>query len=518
MLRFNLTLFFVAWFAFHALSLRPPGADVNRLEDSLSELLVFETDTLVIETINGFGPVNNVFEHNSFTILEDTFIDFCASTNFPQDQIELNPSSSAAQGEINELSNLCFQYTPNPNYFGYDVLQVILCSPTQCDTAVIVVHVIPVNDSPVGNTDFASCDDRTPILLNVLANDYDVDGSAVAISGVLDEGHGEIVINESGELIYFPELGFCGVDVVTYTIADTGSNNSFGQAMVYITVTPADTDHDLIPDYFEGIVSDVDDDGFFNHEDSDSDNDGIPDQVEAAFVAMDLCAVEVADSDSDGLADYLDGDSDNDGILDMIEAGAMPWSPIDSDNDGRADYVDVDSDNDGISDFLEQNIDSDGDGTPNYLDLDSDNDGLLDSIENPYLNILVDTDNDSVPDFLDIDSNNDGVLDEHEGIAESDLFDTELALTIPEGFSPNGDGVADTWEIKNLIDHYPNAEIEIFNRWGSRIYSAAPFSSGWRGNSTSSNVGDLPSGTYFFKVELNHGEASPIHGFVYLSR
>lgn len=57
-------------------------------------------------------------------------------------------------------------------------------------------------------------------------------------------------------------------------------------------------------------------------------------------------------------------DSDNDGIPDNIEGRE------DSDNDGIPNYLDDDSDNDGIPDALEGLSDSDNDGIPNYLDKD----------------------------------------------------------------------------------------------------------------------------------------------------
>ncbi|MBN2725726.1 MAG: hypothetical protein JXR95_16800 [Deltaproteobacteria bacterium] len=86
--------------------------------------------------------------------------------------------------------------------------------------------------------------------------------------------------------------------------------------------------------------------------DGDDDLDGIPNRVEG-------CGSEVRDSDGDGWYDFNDTDSDNDGVSDRVEAGDYPEFPIDSDGDGDPDYRDKDSDNDGLNDGEE---DQNGDG------------------------------------------------------------------------------------------------------------------------------------------------------------
>jgi hypothetical protein len=67
------------------------------------------------------------------------------------------------------------------------------------------------------------------------------------------------------------------------------------------------------------------------------------------------------DTDQDGIADYKDTDSDNDGVPDAVEAGdgAVETPPFDTDGDGIPDFCDMDSDNDGVNDLDE---DRNGDG------------------------------------------------------------------------------------------------------------------------------------------------------------
>ncbi|MCB1810307.1 MAG: hypothetical protein KDK04_01090 [Candidatus Competibacteraceae bacterium] len=88
---------------------------------------------------------------------------------------------------------------------------------------------------------------------------------------------------------------------------------------------------------------------------ADTDNDGIPDDVEQLLLDPDTPTDSngYPDSDGDGVADYRDQDSDGDGIFDRDEGDG------DTDNDGIADYLDSDSDGDGFSDAEEQLAGSD---------------------------------------------------------------------------------------------------------------------------------------------------------------
>jgi uncharacterized repeat protein (TIGR01451 family)/gliding motility-associated-like protein len=89
---------------------------------------------------------------------------------------------------------------------------------------------------------------------------------------------------------------------------------------------------------------------------------------------------------------------------------------------------------------------------------------------------------------------------------------------IPEGFSPNGDGVNDLFVIRG-ISHFPENNIVIFNRWGNKVFEASPYQSTWDGKSTNNlQIGgeDLPVGTYFYVLELGNG-SDFYKGTIYLN-
>ena len=191
--------------------------------------------------------------------------------------------------------------------------------------------------------------------------------------------------------------------------------------------------------------------------DGDSNNDGIPNYLDPTFPGrIDINGDGVDDrfdTDLDGIINMLDLDSDNDGIPDVVEAYG-----VDANGDGKIDNF-IDTDGDGLSDNVDSRIsiingayntgiglgrpDLDGDGVPNFLDLDSDADGIPDLVESGG----ADTNNDGKVDGF-TDANGDGL---HDGY----YMATALLKT---GADTNGDGKADSYPYKNLDrDFRPNA-------------------------------------------------------------
>lgn len=88
-------------------------------------------------------------------------------------------------------------------------------------------------------------------------------------------------------------------------------------------------------------------------------------------------------------------------------------------------------------------------------------------------------------------------------------------LYLANVFSPNGDGRNDIWKLpKEYL--FPDLEIEIFNRWGALVWSAAgdKAARGWDGRTNNGKV--LPIGTYWYviKFNINSSEWKPLTGSV----
>jgi gliding motility-associated-like protein len=88
----------------------------------------------------------------------------------------------------------------------------------------------------------------------------------------------------------------------------------------------------------------------------------------------------------------------------------------------------------------------------------------------------------------------------NECFAESEIIIEVLPpVKIPNGFTPNGDGTNDTWEIENS-SAYPNMEVEVFNRWGNRVFQAKGYAASWDGRLDNK---ELPAATYYYIIRLH---------------
>jgi gliding motility-associated-like protein len=107
------------------------------------------------------------------------------------------------------------------------------------------------------------------------------------------------------------------------------------------------------------------------------------------------------------------------------------------------------------------------------------------------------------------------VFSEIDGCQFSETFTVivEPPINPFNAFTPNSDGFNDTWEI-DRIQEYPNAQIVIYSRWGSKVFQTTNYRNDWDGD-------DLPAATYYYVIELNDIEnfdAPPITGSVTIMR
>jgi hypothetical protein len=126
-------------------------------------------------------------------------------------------------------------YTPAPDYNGADTFSFVV-NDGRIDSlpATISLTVAAVDDAPVAGDDSVTTEADTPIVINVLSNDADVDGDAIAISAVADPAHG-MATDDGTRITYVPDPEFVGTDTFTYTIVAAGVTAT---ADVTVTVAP----------------------------------------------------------------------------------------------------------------------------------------------------------------------------------------------------------------------------------------------------------------------------------------
>ena len=101
-----------------------------------------------------------------------------------------------------------------------------------------------VGEKPVAGDNIAITNEDTPVLINVLGNDQDADGTVNPATITIDDApdHGSVVINlATGFIEYSPALNYSGPDTFTYTVADNEGNVS-DPATVRVTVIPVADD------------------------------------------------------------------------------------------------------------------------------------------------------------------------------------------------------------------------------------------------------------------------------------
>jgi gliding motility-associated-like protein len=80
---------------------------------------------------------------------------------------------------------------------------------------------------------------------------------------------------------------------------------------------------------------------------------------------------------------------------------------------------------------------------------------------------------------------------------------------VPNTFTPNRDGINDTWEILN-IEQYPNCKVQIFNQWGNLVFTSDGYKQQWDGSYKGQ---ELPLATYYYIIQLDNKE-KPLSGSV----
>ncbi len=98
--------------------------------------------------------------------------------------------------------------------------------------------------------------------------------------------------------------------------------------------------------------------------------------------------------------------------------------------------------------------------------------------------------------------------------ADSVLVSINDVCELSNAITPNGDGFNDSWSIPQAQSN-PNVTVTIFNRWGQEVYSSSAYNNGNGWNGTNNDGTALPTGTYYYVIDLNDG-TDPLSGHITL--
>ena len=157
-------------------------------------------------------------------------------------------------------------------------------------------------------------------------------------------------------------------------------------------------------------------------------------------------------------------------------------------------------------------LDTDGDGIADGDDTDDDNDGVLDDDDNSPLipnPDQKDTDGDGLAD-VEEDCDNDGIINYY----DTDVASCQEPILMKKkyGFSPNGDGVNDTWVVED-IELFPNNVVNIYNRSGKLVFTMKGYGNTYDGTFKGKK---LPVGAYLYIIDLGNG-SQPTRGWIYIN-
>ncbi|BCD99391.1 hypothetical protein MARGE09_P3593 [Marinagarivorans cellulosilyticus] len=163
-------------------------------------------------------------------------------------------------------------YTPGANFNGSDSLTYTVQDNDggTSATATVTITVNAVNDAPLANNDAATTDEDVAIVIDLAANDSDLDGTLdfASLAIVSAPSQGSVSDNADGTITYTPNANVNGSDSFSYTLADNEGANS-NTATVTITIN-AVNDAPVLTGTASAMV---DEDGNYSFTPMISDND-----------------------------------------------------------------------------------------------------------------------------------------------------------------------------------------------------------------------------------------------------
>lgn len=205
--------------------------------------------TATVSITVGSGNQAPIAQNDTYATMEDTILSvnltngLLANDSDPDNGPHILTSvlvDSPSFGEVMLNASGSFTYYPDENVSGIDTFTYqAFDGQSYSNLTTVTILVNSVNDAPVAVNDNVQTVVNLSIDINVISNDFDVDGllnlSSVTITSMVSNG--SLTNNGDGTISYTPNAGFVGVDEFNYTVMDNQGLIS-NEAVVTITVVP----------------------------------------------------------------------------------------------------------------------------------------------------------------------------------------------------------------------------------------------------------------------------------------
>jgi len=208
-------------------------------DDGTPSLCTFSLVVFIVAAVNDAPKAVN----DTFTLAEDNNVVLPVldnDTDIDGDNLVSEIVTQPTHGAVVKLPNGDLSYTPSPNYNGVDEFTYQACDPSnKCSKAKVHLVITPVNDAPVAYADSVLLTDvQTSTIVDVVANDKDVENDALTITSVSGGSiiAGAIVTKDGKQQIEVTKVNTdaCGRDSLNYTVCDGGGLCSTG--VLYVEV------------------------------------------------------------------------------------------------------------------------------------------------------------------------------------------------------------------------------------------------------------------------------------------
>ncbi len=142
-------------------------------------------------------------------------------------------------------NNVVFTVSDSTHSGDTTSLTYSMCNQCLCDTANVTIAISQFRyngSAPVAKWDTINLCRNDSIYLNLLTNDYDLEGSHITLTDsnsnslIWQAGHGFVTKVDSVTLLYVPIPNYFGPDIFQYIIKDHDRPQLYGQAIVFVNV------------------------------------------------------------------------------------------------------------------------------------------------------------------------------------------------------------------------------------------------------------------------------------------